>query len=106
MGYRLSVRGQLQAGRSTPLQVNVTRSGQPVTDLEPYLDAFAHLTAFRSSYLAFAHLHPDGSAAAGRKGGPDLSLHAQLPAAGDYRLFLQFQTAGQLHTAAVMLRVA
>lgn len=105
-GYRLSVKGQLQAGRSAPLQVNVTRGGQPVTDLEPYLDTFAHLTAFRSGDLAFAHLHPEGSAAAGRKGGPDLSFHAQVPEAGDYRLFLQFQTAGQLHTAAVTLRVA
>ena len=43
--------------------------------------------------------------AAGRGGGPDLAFHAELPAAGDWRLFLQFEAAGSLHTAALTLRV-
>jgi hypothetical protein len=72
--------------------------------LEPYLDAYAHLTAFRSPNLAFAHLHPVG-AASGAHGGPELTFQAALPEAGDYRLFLQFQTRGQLHTAALTLHV-
>jgi hypothetical protein len=104
-GYNLSVSGQLMGGMSAPLTVRVTRGGQPVTDLEPYLDTYAHLTAIRSPNLAFAHLHPTGAAAAGAHGGPELTFQADLPESGDYRLFLQFQTQGQLHTAALTLRV-
>jgi hypothetical protein len=104
-GYALSLTGQLMSGMSAPFSVRVTRAGQAVTDLEPYLDTYAHLTAFRSPDLAFAHLHPAGSAAIGAHGGPDLTFQAELPAAGDYRLFLQFQTQGRLHTAALTLHV-
>ncbi len=38
--------------------------------------------------------------------GPELTFQAELSEAGDYRLFLQFQTQGRLHTAAVTLHVA
>ena len=33
-------------------------------------------------------------------------MQAQLPSAGDYRLFIQFQTAGQLHTAVMTVSAA
>lgn len=103
-GYTLTIQGQLTSGMSMPFTLRVTRAGQPVTDLEPYLGTYAHLTAFRSSDLAFSHLHPEGTAAAGSHGGPQLSFRAELPRAGDYRLFIQFQTGGQLHTAAMTVR--
>ena len=41
----------------------------------------------------------------GDHGGPDLSFEAMLPKSGNWRLFLQFQTAGAVHTAAVTLPV-
>ncbi|WP_275298633.1 MULTISPECIES: hypothetical protein [Streptomyces] len=41
----------------------------------------------------------------GDHGGPDLSFHSMLPKAGNWRMFLQFQTGGKLHTAALTLRV-
>jgi hypothetical protein len=104
-GYTLTLQGQVMSGMSMPFTVRVTRAGQPVTDLEPYLDTYAHVTAFRSPNLAFAHLHPEGAAAAGSHGGPQLTFQADLPEAGDYRLFLQLQTQGQLHTAAVTMHV-
>jgi hypothetical protein len=66
--------------------------------------AIAHLTAFRSGTMAFAHLHPEQGATEGKDGGPDLSFDAELPSAGAYRLFLQFQTAGTLHTAVVTVQ--
>jgi hypothetical protein len=103
-GYTVTVRGELTAGMARPLVVTVTRNGRPVTDLQPYLGTYAHLTAFRSGDLAFAHLHPMTPANGGH-GGPELTFHAQPPAAGDWRLFLQFQTGGTLHTAALTLRV-
>lgn len=103
-GYTVTVRAQLSAGAAGPLAVTITRAGTPVRDLEPYLDSFAHLTAFHAGDLAFAHLHPVGDAARHR-GGPTLSFHAALGKPGNWRLFIQFQTSGHLHTAALTLRV-
>jgi hypothetical protein len=85
-----------------PLTVTITRGGKPVTDLQPYLDTYAHLTAFHEGDTAFAHLHPT-TTVNGDHGGPELTFHAELPTAGNWRLFLQFQTAGTLHTAALTL---
>jgi hypothetical protein len=50
--------------------------------------------------------HAEGGAASGAHGGPDLSFQAELSESGDYRLFLQFQSRGQLHTAAIVLHVS
>ena len=39
-------------------RVTVTRDGEPVTDLQPYLGAFGHLVAIRDGDLAYLHVHP------------------------------------------------
>ncbi|KIQ63074.1 hypothetical protein TR51_30225 [Kitasatospora griseola] len=104
-GYTVTVAGAPKAGAAGELTVTVSKDGQPVTDLEPYLETYAHLTAFHAGDQAFAHLHPETPVTAGG-GGPTLSFHAELPKAGDWRLFLQFQTGGALHTAALTLNVA
>ncbi|MFJ5922823.1 hypothetical protein ACIQF6_09470 [Kitasatospora sp. NPDC092948] len=104
-GYTVTVAGAPKAGAAGPLTVTVTKDGQPVTDLEPYLETYAHLTAFHAGDQAFAHLHPETPVTPGG-GGPTLSFHAELPKPGDWRLFLQFRTGGTLHTAALTLNVA
>jgi hypothetical protein len=105
-GFTVALTGPAPAaGAAHPLTVRITRGGEPYRDLQPYLDSYAHLTAFHAGDQAFAHLHPTTPVAAGRGGGPDLAFHAELPAAGDWRLFLQFEAAGSLHTAALTLRV-
>ncbi len=68
------------------------------------MDTYAHLTAFHQGDGAFAHLHPT-TAVTGDQGGPTLAFHAELAKPGNWRLFLQFQTAGALHTAAVTVHV-
>ncbi|MFE6156607.1 hypothetical protein [Streptomyces sp. NPDC057889] len=103
-GYDVTVKGKPMAGMAHPLTVTITKDGKPVTDLQPYLDTYAHLTAFHEGDQAFAHLHPT-TKVNGDHGGPELSFHAELPTAGNWRLFLQFQTAGKLHTAALTLNV-
>ncbi|MER6474191.1 hypothetical protein [Streptomyces collinus] len=103
-GYTVTVSGEPMAGMAHPLTARVTKGGEPVTDLQPYLDTYAHLTAFHRGDAAFAHLHPT-TPVHGEHGGPELSFHAELPTAGDWRLFLQFRTGGRLHTAALTLRV-
>ncbi|AUG78696.1 hypothetical protein CFP65_3923 [Kitasatospora sp. MMS16-BH015] len=106
-GYTVTVAGKPVAGQAVPLTVTVSKDGRPVTDLQPYLDTYAHLTAFHAGDQAFAHLHPQTPVGTGTgTGGPSLPFHAELPKAGDWRLFLQFQTAGTLHTAALTLKVS
>ncbi|MEU9123077.1 hypothetical protein AB0C96_24975 [Streptomyces sp. NPDC048506] len=103
-GYTVRVKGAPMAGMAHPLTVSVSKGGKPVTDLQPYLDTYAHLTAFHEGDQAFAHLHPE-TEVNGDHGGPNLSFHAELPKPGNWRMFLQFRTDGTLHTAALTLRV-
>ncbi|QHC22787.1 hypothetical protein [Streptomyces sp. GS7] len=104
-GYTATVKGDLMAGMTHPMTVAISKDGKPVTDLQPYLETYAHLTAFHEGDGAFAHLHPQ-TKVNGDRGGPELSFQTMLPKSGNWRLFLQFQTGGKLHTAALTLRVS
>jgi hypothetical protein len=98
--YRVTLAGQLAAGEESELALTVTRNGQPVTDLEPYLAAYGHLVALRSGDLAYLHVHPTGSPGDGTtEAGPQVSFAATAPSAGDYRLFFDFQHGGVVRTA-------
>src|SRR5215469_15496499 len=104
-GYTVTVKGKPMANRASPLTVTITKAGRPVTNLQPYLDTYAHLTAFHEGDLAFAHLHPE-TKVDGDHGGPTLPFHAELSRSGNWRLFLQFQTSGTVHTAALTVQVS
>lgn len=104
-GYTVTLAGALKGGAESPLRITITRGAVPVTDLQPYLDTYAHVTAIHAGDLAFAHLHPDGTATMAG-GGPTLMVHADLPEAGTYRVFIQFQTAGIVHTAPITLHAS
>jgi hypothetical protein len=103
-GYTVTLSGQPAAGQDSPLTLAFSRDGQPITDLQPYLDTYAHVTAIRAADLAFAHLHPQNPVN-GDHGGPTLTVDAHFPDSGDWVLFIQFQTGGVLHTAEMTLHV-
>jgi hypothetical protein len=94
--YQVTLDGQLHPGTASTLTLTVRKDGVPVTDLQPYLGAYGHLVALRDGDLAFLHVHPQESATAG----PAVTFVAEVPSAGAYRLFLDFQHAGAVHTAA------
>jgi hypothetical protein len=104
-GYTLTVSGAMMHAMTHALTVTVSRNGSPVTHLEPYLQTYAHLTAIHAADLALAHLHPVGGAAMSTTGGPTLTFQTSMPESGDWRFFIQFQTGGVLHTAAITLHV-
>jgi len=104
-GYTVTVIGHLMANKPSPLMVTITKEGRPVTDLQPYLDTYAHLTAFHEGDLAFAHLHPE-TKVDGDHGGPTLPFHVEMSRSGNWRLFLQFQTSGTVHTAAITVHAS
>ena len=83
-------KGAPKAGSESELAFTVTRGGRPVK-VEEYLGAKGHLVALRQGDLAFLHVHPDEDR---------LAFKARFPSAGRYRLFLQFEVDGRVHTAA------
>jgi hypothetical protein len=98
--YAVQLDGDLVAGKTAELTLTVTRNGQPVTDLQPYLGAYGHLVALRTGDLAYLHVHPDGEPGDGTtKPGPTVTFYAEVPSAGAYRLFLDFQHEGKVRTA-------
>ncbi|MQY05210.1 hypothetical protein [Actinomadura macrotermitis] len=99
-GYEVKLDGALVPGRSSKLTLTVSKDGSPVTDLEPYLEAYGHLVALRDGDLAYLHVHPDGEPGDGRtKPGPGITFYAEVPSPGAYRLYLDFQHKGKVRTA-------
>ncbi|MGY0538658.1 hypothetical protein ACW14X_14150 [Nocardioides sp. YJ-D4] len=99
--YQVDLDGHLVAGKTSSLTLSVTKDGEPVTDLEPYLGAYGHLVALRDGDLAYLHVHPEGAPGDGRTDpGPEITFSAEVPSAGTYRLFLDFKHAGEVRTAA------
>jgi hypothetical protein len=96
-GFRVRLAdGTVRADQESALTFTVTRNRKPVP-LQNYLGAKGHLVALRQGDLAFLHVHPDENS---------LLFEATFPTAGNYRLFLQFKVAGQVHTAAFSLEVS
>ena len=90
-GYRVTLaQDAVRAGRESALRFSVTRDGKPVA-VQPYLGARGHLVTLREGDLAFLHVHPEDDG---------VSFETELPTAGRYRLFLQFQHEGRVHTVA------
>jgi hypothetical protein len=93
--YTVKVDGDVTAGRTSRLTLSVAKDGAPVTDLQPYLGSYGHLVALRAGDLGYLHVHPQESATAG----PEVTFDVEVPTAGAYRLFLDFQHGGVVRTA-------
>lgn len=99
-GYEVTLDGDLVPGTESELTVTVSKDGEPVTDLQPYLAAYGHLVALRAGDLAYLHVHPDGEPGDGvTPAGPDVTFLTEVPSAGAYRLFLDFRHDGVVRTA-------
>lgn len=99
-GYTVQLEGDLQPGQASRLNLQVSRDGQAVADLQPYLGAYGHLVALRAGDLAYLHVHPDGEPDDGiTASGPQVVFYATAPTPGRYRLFLDFKHEGQVRTA-------
>ena len=99
--YAITLAGDLVPGAQAELTATVTTTaGQPITDLDPYLEAYGHLVALRDGDLAYLHVHPDGAPGDGRTAaGPAVTFFAAVPSEGRYRLFLDFSHRGVVRTA-------
>jgi hypothetical protein len=99
-GYDVGLLADVHAGEEGELAFAIVRAGRAAS-LEPYLGARGHLVALREGDLAYLHVHPVDDGAPG-----EVSFEATFPTPGNYRLFLQFQEDGQVHTVPFTLEVA
>jgi hypothetical protein len=99
-GYSVTLSGAPKASDASMLSLSVSRNGKPVTDLQPYLGAYGHLVALRTSDLAYLHVHPMGEPGDGKTpAGSEIGFHTTVPSSGDYRLFLDFKHDDVVRTA-------
>lgn len=103
-GFDVTLTGSLSASEESMLKVTVTRDGQPVTTLQPYLGSYGHLVALREGDLAYLHVHPQGEEPLpGALSGPDVEFMTEAPTPGRYLLYLDFQVEGKVQTAEFVL---
>ncbi|HJS92663.1 MAG TPA: hypothetical protein VJ741_00265 [Solirubrobacteraceae bacterium] len=103
-GYAVELQrpAQISAGQEAQLTFRISRNGQPARDLEHYLGSYGHLVALHAPELAYSHVHPNSADPSSGA----ITFDTELPQRGTYRLFLQFQTDGRVHTLAFTLTVS
>ena len=75
-GYQVTLAGDLVPGQASELTLTVSKDGEPVTDLQPYLAAYGHLVALRAGDLAYLHVHPAGEPGDGvTPAGPGITFY-------------------------------
>ena len=101
-GVRVALKAEdMVPGKDACLTFTLTHAttGAPITDLEPFLGAPAHMLMVRAGLEDALHAHPEEL----QTGGPTISFHPLIPAAGAYKLWIQFRRAGRDSTAAFVV---
>lgn len=83
-------------------------TGEPVTNLQPYLGAFGHTLVLSEDMLDVVHSHPSpgpGNDITQGAGGPQVTFEGYLPRPGLYRAWTQFLRNGRLSTFSYSFRV-
>ncbi|WP_210650423.1 hypothetical protein [Nocardioides sp. SYSU D00065] len=94
-----------RTGSDGVLRLMVRDAAQQPVDIGTYLGAYGHVTGFHTGTGAMVHLHPLAAPEV-TEDGSELTFHADVEDAGDYRLFVQVRVDGFLHTVPVELTVA
>ncbi|MDQ7906326.1 copper resistance protein CopC [Phytohabitans sp. ZYX-F-186] len=100
--FAVSMEGTPTIGVTAPMFFRVSRTGAPgPTQLERYLGAYGHLVVVREGDLGYVHVHPEPEMVDGA-----VKFWLTAPSTGRYRAFLDFQVAGEVHTAEYTMDVA
>jgi Cu+-exporting ATPase len=114
-GVRVDLAGSAEVGQPSEFHFifSDAATGQPITDLKPYLSAAGHVIVASQNLYTISHGHaeaedPDGAQILpipGASFGPDITFHHTFPAPGLYKLWGQFQTSdGRVITADFVVR--
>jgi hypothetical protein len=82
-----------RAGVPADLRFTVARGDGGTVDLQPVMDAYAHLVAFDLGRQGFAHLHPVDAKLDSRA--PALAFKLTVPRSGEYVVWSQVNVAGR-----------
>lgn len=97
---------ELTAGEESELKFAFSDAqGEPAAP-ETYLDSFAHVSAFNTETMGATHLHPMEKPGDGELQDATLTIHAEFPEPGDYRVFVEFQVGGKVRVAAFTVTAA
>ena len=91
---------RLRAGQTAMPLLSITRSNGTQPQITPYLGALAHVLIVSSEGDNILHVHPMAGSSA-----TELMVHTSFPAAGDYRVWVQFQDGGVLKTVPLAVSV-
>lgn len=109
-GIKATIKGttNVPIGKSLPItfQLTDTKTGDAITDLEPYLGAFGHLMIIHADGQTVVHSHPaeDEAGIAQSKRGI-VAFNARFPKSGIYKAWGQFQRGGKVVTIPFVISV-
>lgn len=83
------------------LRISEAATGRSVDDLELYLGAWGHMLIVSDDLADIIHVHP---APETKPGGPDIAFGVRFPRPRDYRIWVQFQRRGKVHTTSFIVR--
>ncbi len=95
-GLTVTYEGKPDTTAVQPLLMTVTGGA-----VEPYLGAYGHLVVLRQGDVAYLHVHPEQQLVDGK-----VKFWITAPSPGSYRMFFDFQVAGQVHTAEWTIEVS
>ncbi|SFQ68075.1 heavy metal-binding domain-containing protein [Hymenobacter arizonensis] len=91
----------LKVGQLLGMKINISKGGQPVTNLDNYLGALGHVVVISEDTERYLHVHPNDQA----DKGPAIGFNTNFEAPGLYRVFLQFNHDGQIRTGNFTINV-
>ncbi|NVO86273.1 heavy metal-binding domain-containing protein [Hymenobacter terrestris] len=91
----------LNTGQLLGMKIVISKNGQPVTDLDNYLGALGHVVVISEDTERYLHVHPNDQA----DKGPAIGFNTNFEAPGLYRVFLQFNHDGKIHTGDFTINV-
>ncbi|HEX3789099.1 MAG TPA: hypothetical protein VHW44_14650 [Pseudonocardiaceae bacterium] len=100
-GVTVRLAGRPAAGAVSALTLDFSSGGKPVGYFQRYLDGYAHLIAFHVGDLATVQLSPATKATKPS----ELTSQGLFPETGSWRVFVGFQIAGPVQTAAFTITV-
>jgi hypothetical protein len=94
---------QLEAGVPSTLKFTLTdeNTGQPISDLEPYLGSIGHVVVFTEDGERYLHVH----ALENQGSGPEALFETNFSSSGIYKIWGQFQKDGQVFTVPFVINV-